>query len=149
MSFFVSSHVQILFKGWKVSNAWEMVGSCVAVILIAVFYETLKSYKVHHRKPCKEKSESTPLLRQRNQDQPRYTMWDHIQKTRLYMFQFIVGYFLMLVAMTYNVWLFLAVVGGCGVGYYLVDPYMERYFAQRKQPAVYHNRDSMDTTVTL
>ena len=34
----------------------------------------------------------------------------------------------MLVAMTYNVWLFLSVVIGCGIGYFLATPYLEYYF---------------------
>lgn len=32
------------------------------------------------------------------------------------------AYFLMLIAMTYNTWLFVAVVIGRGLGYYLVTP---------------------------
>ena len=47
------------------------------------------------------------------------------------MFQFLVGYILMLFAMTYSVWLFLAVVLGCGVGYYLANPLMEYFFSQQ------------------
>lgn len=58
-------------------------------------------------------------------------MGDRLKATLLYMFQFLVGYILMLFAMTYSVWLFLAVVLGCGVGYYLVNPLMERCFSQQ------------------
>lgn len=57
----------------------------------------------------------------------------HLKETLLYLVQFIVGYFLMLVAMTYNVWLFLAVVAGCGIGYFLVHPYMDYYLAQLRE----------------
>lgn len=59
-------------------------------------------------------------------------MTDHLKKTCLYLVQFLVGYFLMLVAMTYNVWLFLAVIIGCGLGHFLVAPFMEYYFNVRK-----------------
>ena len=68
----------------------------------------------------------------------------HLKKTLLFIAQFIIGYFLMLVAMTYNVWLFLAVVGGSGIGYFLVRPYMEYYLEQcseRSHPIYYIDRD--------
>lgn len=63
----------------------------------------------------------------------RFEITSHLKGTLLYMFQFLVGYFLMLVAMTYNVWLFLAVVVGCGIGFFLVDPSFEYYFSQHKK----------------
>ncbi|KAL9988256.1 hypothetical protein ACROYT_G002681 [Oculina patagonica] len=89
-----------------------LVGSCIAVIVIAVFFEGLKSYKGHRHKPCKKNNETTPLIRQPHRIQNRFQVTDHLKKTLLYVVQFLVGYFLMLVAMTYNVWLFLAVVVG-------------------------------------
>ena len=58
-------------------------------------------------------------------------MGDRLKATLLYMFQFLVSYILMLFAMTYSVRLFLAVVLGCGVGYYLVNPLMEHCFSQQ------------------
>ena len=57
----------------------------------------------------------------------------HLKETLLYIVQFIVGYFLMLVAMTYNVWLFLAVVAGCGIGYFFIHPNMDYYLARRRE----------------
>ena len=59
-------------------------------------------------------------------------MTDHLKKTCLYLVQFLVGYFLMLVAMTYNVWLFLAVIIGCGLGHFLTAPLIEYYLNRRK-----------------
>ena len=41
----------------------------------------------------------------------------HITQTFLHMVQVAVGYLLMLVVMTYNLWLFFAVVLGAGLGY--------------------------------
>ena len=49
-----------------------MAGSCIAVILIAILFETLKSYNPNQQKPHKEKSETTPLIRWPNQDLTRY-----------------------------------------------------------------------------
>ena len=49
-----------------------MAGSCIAVVLIAILFETLKSYKPNQQKPRKENSETTPLIRRPNQDLTRY-----------------------------------------------------------------------------
>ena len=65
----------------------------------------------------------------------RFNLMDHLRRTFLYLVQFLVGYFLMLVAMTYNVWLFLAVVIGCGIGYFLATPFMECYFDGKRKAA--------------
>lgn len=154
MSFFVSSKVShILFEGWSVSTDGGMVGSCIAVICIAILFETIKSYKAH-RKSHKISSETTPLIRRANQDHTRFETTSHLKKTFLYMVQFLIGYFLMLIAMTYNVWLFLAVIAGCGIGYFLVDPCLEYYLAQHNESAsqssnVKYNKDSDSTNVSL
>ncbi|XP_078362259.1 protein SLC31A2-like [Oculina patagonica] len=135
MSFVASENVTILFKGWKVSTIGGLVGSCIAVIVIAVFFEGLKSYKGHRHKPCKKNNETTPLIRQPHRIQNRFQVTDHLKKTLLYVVQFLVGYFLMLVAMTYNVWLFLAVVVGCGIGFFLATPCLEYYSERRRKAA--------------
>ncbi len=43
-------------------------------------------------------------------------------KTCMFVAELSFAYFLMLVTMTYNTWLFMAVVIGRGLGYYLVTP---------------------------
>ena len=43
----------------------------------------------------------------------------HVIQTLLHMLQVTVSYFLMLIVMTYNVWLFIAVILGAGAGYFL------------------------------
>jgi len=40
-----------------------------------------------------------------------------ITQTLLYMLQITLGYFLMLIVMTYNAWLFIAIILGAGTGY--------------------------------
>jgi len=43
----------------------------------------------------------------------------HVVQTLLHIIQFVVSYFLMLIFMTYNVWLCMAVALGAGVGYFI------------------------------
>ena len=45
--------------------------------------------------------------------------WHHFLQTGLHVVQVTVSYFLMLIFMTYNVWLCLAVVLGAGFGYFV------------------------------
>lgn len=49
----------------------------------------------------------------------RMLSFPHAIQTGLHVVQIIVSYFLMLIFMTYNVWLCLAVVLGAGVGYFV------------------------------
>lgn len=43
-------------------------------------------------------------------------------KTFMSVVELLFGYFLMLIAMTYNAWFFIAVVVGRGLGYYIITP---------------------------
>ena len=45
--------------------------------------------------------------------------WWHVLQTLLHVIQIVVSYFLMLIFMTYNVYLCLAVALGAGTGYFL------------------------------
>ncbi len=47
------------------------------------------------------------------------TSASHYIQTILHLVQLVLSYFLMLIVMTYNVWLFISVILGCTVGYFL------------------------------
>lgn len=156
MSFVSSKTIShILFKDWSVSSIGGLVGSCIAIVVIAIFFESLKSYKGPYRKRLYRRDcESIPLIRRLHKNENRLTLTDHLKKTFLFVVRFLVGYFLMLVAMTYNVWLFLAVVIGCGLGYFLATPFMQYYIDGRKKTASrvldnYGNSSSLGATGTL
>jgi len=65
-----------------------MAGSCIAVVLIAILFETLKSYKPNQQKPRKENSESTPLIKRPNQDLTRYKICYKMLKFCFYFWWF-------------------------------------------------------------
>ena len=48
-------------------------------------------------------------------------------RTCLFVAELSFAYFLMLITMTYNTWLFIAVVIGRGLGYHLVTPLIDSY----------------------
>lgn len=66
-------------------------------------------------------------------------------KTCMSVVELLFGYFLMLIAMTYNVWFFIAVVIGRGLGYYIITPLIGSHISSsRYNDDGYHNipRDS-------
>lgn len=56
----------------------------------------------------------------------------HILQSILHVIQVGLGYLLMLVAMTYNGWLFLAVIFGAGIGYFIFAACRKRLSATKK-----------------
>ncbi|KOB66637.1 Copper transporter, partial [Operophtera brumata] len=92
---------EILFKGWVSTTVWELIGSCAAIFLAGVLYEGLKYYReALHARATTITGDSTSSA----------------------------SYILMLVFMTYNVWLCIALVAGLAVGYF--------FFGWRKNTVV-------------
>ncbi|CAK9800737.1 High affinity copper uptake protein 1 [Anthophora plagiata] len=115
MSFHIGEHELILFNEWRIANTQGLVWSMVGIILLTSIYEGIKSYRDHlyiHTKYIQKTKE----VRSR---------WSslfskiHILQTILNVVQLIIGYCLMLIFMTYNIWLCLAVALGAVLGYWL------------------------------
>ncbi|XP_043260609.1 high affinity copper uptake protein 1-like isoform X2 [Colletes gigas] len=95
MSFHIGENEVILFDEWNVVD-WQGIGwSMVGIILLTSIYEGIKSYRA--------------LLFSKI----------HLLQTIVHVVQTVIGYFLMLIFMTYNVWLCLAVALGAALGYWL------------------------------
>lgn len=117
----------ILFDSWVVTQAGAFVGVAILIFLAAIAYEGLKYlrekmyYDAHKREQLNQDKEGssqnlrTPAKPIREQILNK----QHFLQTIMHMFQVAVSYLLMLIVMTYNVWLFLAVVLGASTGYFL------------------------------
>lgn len=125
MYFTASSRVTILFEGWATKDAGQLFGSMIAIFLLGMAYELLKYWR--------ERLESNNLERIKNritaqpgtaQEGQKMTYpffgQHHLTQTAMHLVQIALGYCLMLIAMTYNVWCFLAVILGSTAGYFLV-----------------------------
>ncbi|XP_053682201.1 high affinity copper uptake protein 1 [Sabethes cyaneus] len=114
MSFHGGSCEIILFPSWATTEVGQFVGAWFGFFLLALLYEGLKFYREVLRK--KELNATTPgvtkTLRQ------HYTSKFHIMQSALHLIQVSVSYILMLIVMTFNLWLCLAVVSGAAIGYY-------------------------------
>lgn len=119
----------ILFKDWAVSSVAGMVGSVVGVFFMAALYEALKYFREHlFRLHFSSMSYSSVAVTGRDGRtltevhqivRNRIVSWPHLLQTFLHMVQMVISYFLMLIFMTYNVWLCLGVILGAGFGYFI------------------------------
>ncbi|CAH1112052.1 unnamed protein product [Psylliodes chrysocephalus] len=127
MFFFFSSEATVLFKDWKFTSIGGLIGSMIGIFFMAALYEGLKYYReylfwktynsLQYRAvtiPDKNMPQEEPHV-----VQPTMMSKMHFLQTFLHMIQMVVSYFLMLIFMTYNTWLCIAVVLGAGTGYFL------------------------------
>uniref|UniRef100_A0A1A9WVL7 Copper transport protein n=1 Tax=Glossina brevipalpis TaxID=37001 RepID=A0A1A9WVL7_9MUSC len=136
MSFHFGCNETILFDFWKVTTIWGMLGSAIAVFILALLYEGLKYYReylfwktynlleyrpVTGPQTSAEAGNRSAVTPQNSAARvhPSMLSLSHLYQTFLHMVQVTVSFFLMLIFMTYNVWLCMAVVLGAGLGYFL------------------------------
>ncbi|KAK0080574.1 hypothetical protein PV325_013734 [Microctonus aethiopoides] len=106
----------ILFYGWKTTNANEIIGSVIGIIILGAIYEGLKSYREHlFIKMTMINQRKGGKISRKN----AIFSGMHLLQTFLHTVQLIMGYFLMFIFMTFNIWLALGVVIGTGLGYWL------------------------------
>ncbi|XP_060525943.1 high affinity copper uptake protein 1 isoform X2 [Cylas formicarius] len=127
MWFTFSTSGTVLFEQWSFSTVGGLVGSMIGIFFMAALYEGLKYYReylfwktynaLQYRAVNLPDQGSVPDDNQ--VIQPTMLSKIHFFQTFLHMVQMVLSYFLMLIFMTYNVWLCLAVVAGAGVGYFL------------------------------
>nr|XP_006818775.1 PREDICTED: high affinity copper uptake protein 1-like [Saccoglossus kowalevskii] len=116
---------------WRAYTGW--VGSCIVLALASVLYEGLKQFREwlakKHMQRLSPKSNNSvgtsmtvaEITHIENQQSFTKSLIDpyHLMQTGLHFVQVTLSYALMLVVMTYSVWLFLSVVLGLTLGYYL------------------------------
>ncbi|KAG7240812.1 hypothetical protein INR49_023386 [Caranx melampygus] len=144
MTFGVSSSVTLLFDFWDVHGPTGMVLSVFVVLLLTVFYEVLKVWRVWLGNgsklaqdaaalPCSQEnisvlesspSESslTPIQSHPPAPNNRNSWLLHCIQTVLHILQVSLGYMLMLCVMSYNTWIFLGVITGSVLGYFISFP---------------------------
>ncbi|VEN52481.1 unnamed protein product [Callosobruchus maculatus] len=127
MYFYFSTSCTVLFEQWHFKTVGGLIGSMIGIFIMAALYEGLKYFReylfwktynsLQYRAvaiPDKNTASEEPQV-----VQPTMLSKMHFLQTFLHMLQMIVSYFLMLIFMTYNAWLCIAVVLGAGVGYFL------------------------------
>ncbi|CAL8143657.1 unnamed protein product [Orchesella dallaii] len=117
----------ILFEFWKISETGGLIISMIVIFFLAFAYEGLKFYREHlYRHSFQTVQLSTVAMPVENGTvqethktvQVKVFSAIHGWQTVLHIIQMVVSYFLMLIFMTYNVWLCVAVALGAGAGYF-------------------------------
>ncbi|XP_056289221.1 high affinity copper uptake protein 1 [Pseudoliparis swirei] len=130
MTFYFGFHnVELLFTGLLINSPGEMLGACIGVFLLAVLYEGLKmgretllrrsQVNVRYNSMPLPGADGTVLMETHKTVGQRMISPAHFLQTLLHIIQVVVSYLLMLIFMTYNAYLCIAVAAGAGMGYFL------------------------------
>lgn len=124
MWFHFGMNEYVLFDFWRINNFASLAYSMAILFVASFLYEGLKfireSLYAAHRKdnsgtcPGSRNKPHEELSWARGMCQPL-----HLVQTVLHAVQFLLSYLLMLVFMTYNVWLCLAVLFGATLGFFV------------------------------
>ncbi|XP_057335821.1 high affinity copper uptake protein 1-like [Microplitis mediator] len=106
----------IVFSGWKTSNWQGVLGSCIGIIILGIIYEGLKSYRESMFIKLSYLYQNNRLKKSRGNI---ILSPIHFYQTILHILQFTLGYLLMFIFMTYNVYFALAVMTGIGIGFWI------------------------------
>ncbi|GMT03490.1 hypothetical protein PENTCL1PPCAC_25664 [Pristionchus entomophagus] len=103
----------VLFEGWKVEEPGVMALACALTFLLGVIFEFVKW--------AKKRVVASLKLRQNPSDSPTPIQAlfaaPHLVGTAFFVLQLSIGYLLMLIVMTFSVWLGVSVVAGATLGF--------------------------------
>ncbi|XP_048679059.1 high affinity copper uptake protein 1 isoform X1 [Caretta caretta] len=126
---FSYKNVPLLFSGLVINTSGEMAGAFVAVFFLAMFYEGLKiaresllrksQVSIRYNSMPVPGPNGTTLMETHKTVGQQMLSFPHLLQTVLHIIQVVVSYFLMLIFMTYNAYLCIAVAAGAGTGYFL------------------------------
>jgi len=130
MSFYFGyENIELLFQGIIINTPGEMVGACFAMFILAILYEGLKvgreyllkrnMVNVRYNSMTVPGGDGTVMMETHKTAGPKMCSLSHLFQTFLQVVQVWVSYLLMLVFMTYNGYLCIAVSLGSGAGYFL------------------------------
>eukprot|EP00118_Oscarella_pearsei_P002104 m.9526 g.9526 ORF g.9526 m.9526 type:complete len:220 (+) comp21407_c0_seq1:64-723(+) len=127
MYFNTNTRITLLFEGWTLDSAGVIFGTCLAIFILSILYEVLKWTRDELMRKSREKAIEIARLKHGRKSccssedvVTRLPMLDHILQTVLHVIQIFISYILMLVFMTYNVWLALSVLLGSGIAYFFL-----------------------------
>eukprot|EP00731_Ephydatia_muelleri_P009935 Em0005g521a len=127
MSFYFGDTFTLLFPTWKIHSAWQLFGAVAATFFMAVCQEGIKMLRMlllyWSTKTAVVNFGAIGYSQLQSQTVKRVRRpWHHLVMSHLLQFllhtmQVGVAYLVMLAVMTYNGWMFLAVVFGTSLGY--------------------------------
>ncbi|KAL9988250.1 hypothetical protein ACROYT_G002674 [Oculina patagonica] len=126
MMFHLRTDLNLLFEPWDISTTKVLVGSCIAVFFLSALYEGLKIFRarlmnMHTRasRQTDQEKDAVHIIGPRQGCRQNICSCHHLTQTVMHVVQVVLGYLLMLVVMTFQVYLGIAVILGAGLGYFL------------------------------
>ncbi|KAH8910907.1 Ctr-domain-containing protein [Coniochaeta sp. PMI_546] len=104
----------IVFRWWHIRSTFGLVASLLAVVALVAGYEALREGIRRYETWANKRAETAP-----RQNKVSITNRAHIIKSVLYGLQNFYAFMIMLIFMTYNGWVMIAVSFGAGLGYLL------------------------------
>ncbi|KAG5981425.1 hypothetical protein E4U55_002958 [Claviceps digitariae] len=102
----------IVFRQWHVRSTPGLIASLLAVVLLAMGYEALRALSRKYEHAVDRRISAMP-----RQNQESASRQGHVIKAVLYGMQNFYAFMLMLIFMTYNGWVMIAVSLGAFLGY--------------------------------
>lgn len=135
MTFWVGYQLQLLWGGWNIETKTQYFFSFLTVVVMAIVRRALLQFALQRSKAPVQGTPLSPLIGRKGGDAPASPagsskLFRVFELTAYHAFAVTLAYLLMLVAMTFNVGMFLVVIIGEGLGFALVDA-RERVSANR------------------
>ncbi|CZT01549.1 related to a putative low-affinity copper transport protein [Rhynchosporium graminicola] len=107
-----TTNLCIVFKWWHVRSTTSLLISLVAVVALTAGYEAIRSASRRYEQSVAKKTNEAP-----RRNAVAVSQNAHVMKAAIYAVQTFYAFMLMLLFMTYNGWVMLAVGVGSFVGY--------------------------------
>ncbi|KAH6660091.1 ctr copper transporter family protein-like protein [Truncatella angustata] len=107
-----STNLCIVFRSWHVRGTASLVFSLLAIVAICVGYEAVREATRRYESWADKRQETAP-----RRNQVEVSKRAHVIKATLYAVQCFYAFMMMLLFMTYNGWVMLAVFVGNFIGY--------------------------------
>lgn len=99
----------VLFENWILDTNGSIFLACLCTFILAMGYQGTKWFRQYLHVHFKYHGKIHSIKSK-----------EHMIQTVLYVTEFLVSYFLMLIVMTYNVWVFVVTILGIALGYFLL-----------------------------
>ncbi|KAK4129294.1 putative copper transport protein [Parathielavia appendiculata] len=107
-----TTNLCIVFRQWHITTSLSLIVSLVAIVLICAGYEALREGIRRYEAMVFKRLDTAP-----RQNREQVTRRAHVTKAALYAMQNFYAFMIMLIFMTYNGWVMIAVSVGAGLGY--------------------------------
>ncbi|KAL4244499.1 Copper transport protein [Abortiporus biennis] len=118
----------IVFRSWHIHTKSAFIFSCLIILLLGVLYEWLREAQKNMDRRIAARLSAQGKGKTRAVEESTGTplpFSDRSIRALLYGSSVFLSFFLMLVFMTYNAYLIVAVVAGAAIGHYIFNPDMD------------------------